>query len=150
MVCGTSHKRYPGLGMEGASASAGRGGVQVLPPVEAPYPSALSRSQDSISGRHHFPKGTCKGTSHASRSTGHASGEVRAPITVSLPEDSSKSCRGGGVCGPRRNPGRWACREGSCGARYLSRAPALGVNSLTHHGGLHRRRSVSPAWQYGP
>lgn len=25
-----------------------------------------------------------------------------------------------------------------------------GVNSLTHHGGLHRRRSVSPAWQYGP
>lgn len=41
-------------------------------------------------------------------------------------------------------------QRGSSGAQYLSRAPALGVNSLTHHGGLHRRRSGSPAWQYGP
>lgn len=49
--------------------------------------------------------------------------------------------------GPSRSAGVWHA-EGSCGAQYLSRAPALGVNSLTHHGGLHHRRSVSPVWQY--
>lgn len=43
-----------------------------------------------------------------------------------------------------------ACRECSHGAQYLSGAPALRANSLTHRGGLHHRRSVSPAWQYGP
>lgn len=53
--------------------------------------------------------------------------------------------------------GQWAVRHSWLGGKRqgaggggLSRAPALGVNSLTHHGGLHRRRSVSPAWQYGP
>lgn len=43
-----------------------------------------------------------------------------------------------------------ACREGSYSAQYLSGAPALRANSLTHHGGLHHRRNVSPAWQYVP
>lgn len=53
--------------------------------------------------------------------------------------------------------GHWVARHSWLGGERqwagsggLSRAPALGVNSLTHHGGLHRRRSVSPAWQYGP
>lgn len=149
MGAGDKSQRIPGP-RNGASVSAPRGGGLVLPALQTPYPLGLSRSQDSISGRHHFPEGTCKGLSHASQSMGHASREGCTPIPVRLPEDGSKSCRGGGACGPSRSPVRWACRGGSCGARYLSRAPALGVNSLTHHGGLHRRRSVSPAWQYGP
>lgn len=71
------------------------------------------------------------------------------PITMRQPEDGARSCRGG-ARGPQHEPWEMGMQRGNCGAQYLSRAPALGVNSLTHHGGLHHRRSVSPSWQYGP
>lgn len=77
-------------------------------------------------------------------------GSTYIPITVRWLEDGTKSCRGGGACGPQQEFREVGMQRGSCAAQYLSRAPGLGVNSLTHHGGLHRRRSVSPSWQYEP
>lgn len=91
-----------------------------------------------------------QGISHASQSMGHAREEVCVPRHHEAARGwfqimQERRCLWvpAGVLGGGH-------AEGSCGAQYLSRAPALGVNSLTHHGGLHHRRSVSPAWQYEP
>lgn len=136
--------------MNRASGSAIRGSGLVLPALGTPYTLVLVEARTALVGDIPLPRGHMQDISHASQSMGHAGREVCVPVTMRWPEDGAKSCRERGVFGPQQESWEAGMQTGTYSAQYLSRAPALGVNSLTHHGGLHRRRSVSPAWQYGP